>query len=235
MMTRPRLFALFAVSLCAALIALMPMRVAVGMIDPARFGLSARAVTGTIWRGQLRGVVIGEVPLGDFAARLSPLALLRGRAAFALVGITEPSARATLIATPGTIGVEGATFKLAGGAAFAPFPVDTIDLTEANVRLDDGRCLSASGQVRVNITGDFGGIRLGQGLVGMLRCDGDAVSTNLVSQSAMERVKLSLSPGKGYNATIIISGNTPERIQKLATIGFRETAQGLVMHVSGKF
>ena len=229
------LIGVFALTLFVALAALMPLRVALGAVDPARFGLSARTASGTIWHGQLRGVALGEVPLGDFAVALSPWQLLRGRAAFALVGMTDPASRATLIATPGTVGVDGATLKLAGGEAFAPLPVDSLDLTDANVRLDHGRCLSASGQMRVNTAGDIGGITLPQGLIGTLRCDGDAISSVLVSQSAMEQVRVSASPGKGYRATIIVHADTPEHILKLTAIGFRETAQGLVMQISGKF
>ena len=215
MASRNFLIGAFALTLLVALAALMPLRVALGTVDPARFGISARMASGTIWHGQLRGVALGEVPLGDFAVALSPWQLLRGRAAFALVGMADSASRATLIATPRMVGVDGVTLKLAGVAAFAPLPVDSLDLTDANVRLDHGRCLSASGQMRVNTAGDIGGITLPKGLVGTLRCDGDAISSVLVSQSAMEQVRLSVSPGKGYRATIIVHADTPERILKI--------------------
>ena len=82
---RSFLIGAFALMLFVAVVVLMPLRVALGAVDPARFGISARMVSGTIWHGQLRDVALGEVPLGDFAVALSPWQLLRGRAAFALV------------------------------------------------------------------------------------------------------------------------------------------------------
>ena len=235
MMPRTRLAAVFVAIFLFSLIAMMPLRFVVAWLLPTSISLNARAVTGSVWRGRFAGLGFGEAVLGDFDAAFMPSALLRGGLALRLSGVSDPASRATLVATFAGVGADDVTLQLGDGTAFAPLPIETVDIREASIRLAGNRCVSALGQVRVNIAANTLGIRLDQGLVGMLRCEGGALAANLVSQSAMERVVLRVSPGKGYLATIIIKPDTPEQIAKLSAIGFRESGQGFVMQLSGPF
>lgn len=227
-----RIVAVFCAIFVAALIMLMPLRAALTLISADKFGLSARAARGTVWHGHLVGVSAGGLSLGDFDAGLSPLQLLRGKAALSLVGA---SGRAVLVTTPARIGVDHATLTLSAGTAFAPLPIKSVDLSDVSVRLTRGRCSQATGQVKIDLAKDIGGINLGQGMVGTLRCEGAALTTTLVSQSAMERIMVSITPAQGYRATIIVRADTAARVASLTAAGFREGAQGMVMQISGVF
>jgi general secretion pathway protein N len=230
-----RTIILFGFALLLALVAMVPLRLIFAAVRPADLALSARAVTGSVWRGQLKGAAVAGLPLGDLNAGLSPFALLKGRASFALSSQNDPTARAILIATASRIGVDHATLKVKSRGAFSPLPIEGLDLSDVRFRLKAGRCAEASGQVRVDIADMIAGIRLDQGMVGTLRCDGDALGVTLVSQTAMERIIVRITPQQGYRATIIVAAGSADRAQQLSASGFRETAQGFVMQISGSF
>src|SRR4051794_8174959 len=71
--------------IAAALLALLlivatfPMRLALGLAGAGDAGVSARAVQGSVWSGELVDARLGALPLGTVRASLSPLALLGGR------------------------------------------------------------------------------------------------------------------------------------------------------------
>ncbi|QHL90855.1 type II secretion system protein GspN [Sphingomonas changnyeongensis] len=80
-----------------ALIALMPLRVVLGLMPPV---LAARAATGSLWSGRLVDARIGPLMLGDVQAGLDPLALLTGRVRLGLAGYV-PAFAARIEAGPG--------------------------------------------------------------------------------------------------------------------------------------
>ena len=78
--------ALFLAMFAAAVLAFLPMRLALGWAALDSQGFSAREVTGSVWSGRLVEARFGDVALGDLDASVSPLALLIGRARIALLG-----------------------------------------------------------------------------------------------------------------------------------------------------
>src|SRR5688572_29899141 len=74
-----------------SLLALLPLRLAIGGLGFADRGLTARAATGSVWLGALQEAQVGPVALGDVSARLNFMPLLLGRARLSLVG-ADPSA-----------------------------------------------------------------------------------------------------------------------------------------------
>ena len=235
MTLRRRLLSFFAAIAVVGAVALMPLGVGLSLIKPEAIGFSARATSGTVWSGRIDDAVIGPLALGDFDVRLSPLQLLLGRVSLALKNPVNRSEKITLVAVSGKQGFDHATLRIAAAHAFAPLPIDMIDLDDVSLRMANGRCVRASGKVRLGLGADLGGITLGQGLSGTLRCDSAAIGATLISQSAMERVLLRVTPRKGYRATIIVNAGSAERVAEMARLGFRETSQGMVMRVSGKF
>ena len=90
--------ALFLAFFVAALIAFLPLRLALGWFGLAEQGMTAREVTGSIWAGELREARFGQVALGDLSAGVSPLPLLVGRARVDLDGSgVPPAGRLSLI------------------------------------------------------------------------------------------------------------------------------------------
>jgi hypothetical protein len=64
------------------LIALLPLRVAVGLAAPDN--VTARSIEGSMWDGRIGDLRVGPLPLGTLDAGMNPLALLMGRAEFDL-------------------------------------------------------------------------------------------------------------------------------------------------------
>lgn len=230
-----RAILLFIGALILALIALFPLRLAVAAMGASGPLFTARSAEGVIWDGVLRDIAIDGVSLGDFSARLSPLALFTGKAAIDLRYLGSAQTGGTLVATFTEFGVDDVTAKLALPGAFAPLPVETIDLRDASVRFAGNRCASADGQVRVQLSGKIGGYAMGQEMIGSPRCDGDVLSLALASGSAMERITMRIVPDGQYTAKVIIKAADTDAGTKLSGAGFRETAAGHVMEISGRF
>jgi general secretion pathway protein N len=216
------------------LIALFPLRLAMaGLDDNAVLGV--RKAEGSIWRGTLRDVTAGELVLGDFSARLSALKLLTGRAHFRLQSLADPQLRGVLFATVTSWGVRDVDAKLALAGAFAPLPVDSLELTSIGVRFSGDACAQASGQVRLTLRGSIAGVDLNHMMVGPLRCDGKSISALLVSPSAMERVALRIDPKGSYAARLNVRPPDAEAAAKLSLAGFRDTPLGHEFAFNGKF
>lgn len=75
-----------ALLLLIALAALLPMRLAVDWAGLDRLGLTARSVSGTIWRGRIEAVRLGSIELGDADAWISPWPLLTGQMGIGFAG-----------------------------------------------------------------------------------------------------------------------------------------------------
>ena len=78
--------ALFLAMFALAMLAFLPMRLALGFAGLDAQGFSAREVRGSLWSGRLVEARFGDIALGDLDAGVSPLALLIGRARIALQG-----------------------------------------------------------------------------------------------------------------------------------------------------
>ncbi len=225
----------FTVVLIIALIAVFPLRLALGALGGTSALFTARVAEGSIWNGTLRDVSIDGVSLGHFSAKLSPLKLLSGTAAIQLRALSGEPAAATLIATFANYGADGVTTRLVLPGAFDPLPVESVDLKDASVRFSRNGCASADGQVRVTLAGTLAGISLGQQLLGIPRCDGKILTLALVSQSAMERITLRIVPDGQYSAKLLIRASDADMAGKLNAAGFREASEGHFVEISGRF
>lgn len=231
-MRRQRSIAIAVVALL--LIAFFPMRLALaGLGSNALVGI--RTVEGSVWRGRLRGVTAGEIVLGDFTARLSPWWLPLGRGYVDLRSLDDPTLKGTLFASFWNWGVRDMDARLSLGGAFAPLPVESLELTGAGVRFVDNACAQAAGQLRLTLRGSVNGVALDQSMTGPLRCDGKAVAALLVSASAMERVSLRVTPDGGYAARLNIRASDAAASLKFTQAGFRDTPLGHEFAFSGKF
>ena len=229
-----RVYAVSLVALLLALIAFFPLGLALQIAGLDGRLFAARSVEGSVWNGTLRDVSIDGVPLGDFASSLSPIRLLTGVAAIRLQGAQGgPTAVAT--SSLSALGVEALSASFANRSAFAPLPVERVELKNAAASFRNGQCVSASGLVRVQLASELAGVPLGQTLTGTPRCDGPILSVPLVSQSQMERVLLRLSPDGQYEAKLLMKAQDAATAVKLTAMGLPETQQGHVMTLAGRF
>lgn len=220
------------------LIASFPMRLALSLAGAEAAGISARAVHGSVWSGELVDARIGALSLGTVHARLSPPALLAGRIELAFV---RRDARLGPLAgrlhggdARGLSGLDGAV-SLSGGLGM--IPVDAIRFEDASARFEAaGRCVAAGGRVRLSIAARIAGLDLSRGLSGPLACVDGRVQAVLASQSGMERLTLSFDGGGAWRARLAIAvDRDPAMAAALALLGFRPGAGGFVLVTNGRF
>lgn len=156
----------------AALVLCFPLRLALAAIP----GLAARDVQGPALWGEVYDLRFGPVALPYARAGVLPwgglwLAApdLHGR-----VGPTGVSGLTGTLPLPG--GVEGVT---------------EAGLTDLTVRFDDGRCVAASGAVRVTIPTPTGPLPL----TGEARCAGPDLAVALEGPGGLEKVVLRVGAG----------------------------------------
>jgi general secretion pathway protein N len=227
--------ALFGAIFVVALIALMPMRLALGWAGLGDLGLSARRVRGSVWLGELSEAEAAGLDLGDVAARVSPVPLLIGRARIALKGEGDAPLQGALRLSRHSLGVDDLTAGVTGGAAFAPLPVTELDFDDVTAQFSDGACDHADGRVRVTLAGAIGGVQLPQAMAGTARCDGNALLLPLASAAGTESLDIRLTGGGSYRADLAMRTGDPQLAAKLQLAGFRPSANGYLLSVQGWF
>lgn len=234
--TGPRAF--FGAAFVIALIAFLPLRLAMGWFDLGNTGLTARQVEGSLWYGTLREASFGGVALGDLRARLSPIQLLVGRARIDLAGTGKADARpfrGAIGVSRHSFGIDDLTATLPAGNVFAPMPVSSLEFDDVSVRFQDGNCQKAEGRVRAAISGDLAGVSLGQGMTGTARCDAGALLLPLASQAGTENIALRLWPSGRFRGELTVQVSDPAAIEKLRLSGFQATPNGYRLSIEGRF
>lgn len=179
----------FLAILLLSLVALLPLRFAVGWLGYADKGLSAREASGSLWLGALAEARFGTVPLGDVTTRLRFLPLLIGRARLDLERENGLSGGVTL--SRHGFGIDDATGTI-DGPVVADLPPPTFELNDLSFRFEDNLCAHAEGLVKARFAGELGGVPLSSGFSGEARCDGPALLLPLVSQSGTDRLDMRL-------------------------------------------
>lgn len=229
--TRPA--ALFLALLLVALIVFLPMRLVLGFAAPA--GFSARAVSGTVWRGRLSEARVGSIALGDLRAGLSPFDLLIGRVRLRVRGDSGADPlRATITVARHGLQLDGVNAALPGATLFAPLPVSSLMLDDVAVRFRDGLCEAASGRVRTGLAGDLGGVALGGSLEGAVRCEATALLVPLASAAGDQSIVLRIRGDGRYRADLSTTPADPTMAARLAAIGFRRNGAAMRLTVEGR-
>jgi general secretion pathway protein N len=180
----------FLAALLFSLVALLPLRLALGWFGFADKGLAAREATGSVWLGALSDARFGNAPLGDVATRLRVLPLLIGRARLDLEQ-ADDGLSAGVIASRHGFGIDDASGRIEA-PALAELPTPTLDLNDFSVRFSDGLCVHAEGLVKARFSGELGSVPLNAGFSGEARCDGQALLLPLASQSGSDRLEVRL-------------------------------------------
>lgn len=234
--TRPT--ALFGAMFVIALIVLMPMRFALGVIGLGNYGLTARDVTGPVWSARINEAHVGDVDLGDLRAGLSPLSLLLGRARLGITGIgpAEPDRlHGAVEVSRHSFGIASMTAAVPVGGALGGLPVSRLDLNDVSVRFDNGSCSEAQGRVKAMLSGGIPGLALSQGMTGAARCDGGALLLPLVSQAGTESVNLKVKADGRYRGELIVQTTDPALGAGLTLAGFVANGSGYALSIEGHF
>ncbi len=222
----------FLAAFAFALVALIPLRVAVAWIGGP---LAAREATGSLWLGMLKEAQFGPVPLGDVQARLNLLPLFLGRARLSLARDEEGGGRfsgAVSVSRHG-FGIEDMTGQLRTGRLFAPVPVAALDLDDFSVHFSNGLCESAEGRVRAGLSGEIAGIALPASVAGDARCAEGALLLPLASPAG--QLALSIRADGRYRIDLSVRPTDPASAARLAAGGFRPSAEGYSRRIEGSF
>ena len=228
---------LFLAMFAVAMLALLPLRLVLGWAGLDDQGFTARQVRGSVWSGRLSEARFGDLALGDLDARVSPLALLIGRARIALESRNSgaQALSGTVELSRNRAGVIGATGPIEPGSAFAPLPVTALNLDEVSVRFVDGACEAAEGRVRAEIAGTFLGATLPGAVSGTARCDGGALLLPLVSAAGTEGAALRLWADGRYRAELTLVPSDPAVATRLDTAGFVANGAARMLAIEGRF
>lgn len=229
---------LFLAMFAAAMLAFLPLRLALGWAGIDEQGFTAREVRGTLWSGRLGEARFGELALGDLDAGVSPLRLLIGRARVWMRGdAPDPAARLTgaVEVSRGTASVLDASGPMVPGNAFAPLPVTALNLDEVSVRFVDGVCESAEGRVRADLGGTFLGATLPGSVSGTARCDAGALLLPLTSAAGGEGANLKLWADGRYRAELTLVPGDPLVAARLDGAGFVANGAARMLGVEGRF
>ncbi len=214
----------------AMLIVLLPLRLGAGLVGLDRLGVSAGAMSGLVWSGEVADARAGPLPLGRVHVSLNPLPLLLGEARLRFTGRPRKTApgetglSGLVAGSRNSVAVRGLVGSLEAGALGTGLPVGAVTFTDFAARWDAGRCVEAAGRVRADLTGPVAGLPLGS-LSGTPRCAGDALLLPLESGSGRERLDLRIAPG-GTTASFLVTGADPSLVPALAGAGFRPDAEG---------
>lgn len=209
----------------AALIALFPMRIALSLAGGQ--AISAKSVSGPVWHSRIEDLAAGPVRAGNVTARLRLLPLLVGRLELGLERDgADPPLEGAIVAGSGGRGVK----RMSGALGFnapAPFSLMKLDLSDATLRFSGGRCVGASGGIRIAADpGLVKSLSLASTFSGQLKCaDGLAVA-QLASQSGLERLRIEADEGGIVAASLFLTGLRGEAGPALALAGFKPVPGG---------
>ncbi|MET0180327.1 MAG: type II secretion system protein N [Novosphingobium sp.] len=220
----------------AALIAALPLRVALCWSGADARGLSAREVGGTVWDGWIGQLRLGALPLGDVEAGLRPLPLLIGRREFALERIgpaTTPEFSAIASGGSGWLALREVEGQVALGDGLGDLPASAIGFRGFRMALDDGRCREAGGQVSLILASISQLMPGGIALSGTARCDKGALYVPMTGPTGMEKLFLRLQGDGRWRADLVLRGLPVEVSAPLLDLGFAARPGGIGMSASG--
>lgn len=218
-----------------ALVALLPLRLAVSWMALEERGLSARAASGSLWFGMLQEARLGPVPLGDVSARLNLLPLFLGKARLALASEDPDNGiSGAIVATRSGFAFDSIDGRL-GGLVLPHVPVGRVELDDFSAGFANGQCVMAGGRLRVFAGGDLAALGLANGLSGVPRCDGEALLLPLAGRSGLERIDIRLFADGRYRAELRVAAGDPAMGQRLAAAGLQPVAGGYGLRFDGRF
>lgn len=230
--------AVFAVTVLAR----FPLGTALGWAD---LPVGYRGVSGTLWDGEVSGLIVDGERIGDAAIRVHFLPLLTGqvRAEIALSGRGLNGA--------GTISLRGGRFVARDAETVADlsrfgladvFGQPLRGRLDATIRevifaMGDGGCIAADLDVSTDALAQSLGVYGGDGLelAGQGRCEEQDLVIPLAGENAnaVIRAELRLQPDGRYRSSLAVTPRQPGFASFLTQVGFRDDGGTFVAERSG--
>ena len=226
----------FVAAFLFALLALLPLGLALRWLGMDDRGFAAREAQGSVWLGIVREARFGSVPLGDLEARLRAFPLAIGRARVDLRHSGEGEGfEGGITVSRHAFGIDDVEARLLPAPSVGPLPAASFDLSDLSAHFSDGVCASAEGLVKASLSGDAAGIPLPRTLSGNARCDGGALLLPLAAQSGMERLDLRLFEDGRYRVELLLRPADESARQRLAAAGFTASGAAFALRTEGHF
>lgn len=217
----------------AGLVALLPLRLAIGLAAPEN--VTARSIEGTVWSGRIGDLRAGPLPLGTLDAGMKPLPLLLGWAEFALG--REGASPFTAVAS-----ARGSELRLAGvnGLVVLPdglggLPVTSLSFGDLSVTMADGSCAQAQGRLGMTLASPGPLLPDAISLSGKARCERGALVVPMQGPGGMERMTMRINGDGRWQADLVLTGLPPEVSAPLVQSGFTARPGGIGIGTSGQF
>jgi general secretion pathway protein N len=223
---------LFLLAFFVLLISGFPLSAALKMAGLEQQNVSWRNASGTIWRGEIEGLVYDIYPVGTVQHRLRLLPLLTGRADADIVvsgGALRGQGRVQVGA--GAIQLSNSRFDVNVGAYGLKDPTDSLirgNLLVTAERLHFTRkgCIEAAGEIESDALVYSAKIYGAEGFVlkGPAACDGDKLRVVMEGRSARDAavVNTVLQPNLDYTAEITVNSTNIELGAALSLYGFQK-------------
>ena len=222
----------FGALLLLSLLALVPLRVALGgLVDQ---GFTARQVAGTVWYGRIGELSLRARRLGTFEVRLDPGPLLIGAVNLGFHRMDDPNGNldGTFVAGS-TRGIRSTSGRLAIAGLVGKLPVDTLQLDGVTMLFRGGQCAEASGRVIMLVAAPLPGLG-GVQYQGAPRCEGERVRFVLAGPSGAGEVEFYLRSNGELRAWLRVPRGDPATAAALSAAGFRESPEGWVLSAEGR-
>ena len=221
----------FVTLLLLSLLALVPLRIAVGGL--VNEGFTARQVAGTVWYGRIGELSLGTRRLGTFEVRLDPGPLLIGAVRLGFNRMDDPngSLDGTLVAGSAH-GIASTSGRLAIAGIAGQIPLDTLQLDGVTILFRGGQCVEASGRVTMLVAAPLPGLS-GAQFQGAPRCEGERVRFVLAGPAGAE-VEFFVRANGELRAWLRLPPANPAAAAALSAAGFRQSAQGWMLSAESR-
>ncbi len=224
----------FVALLLLSLIALVPLRVAIGGL--ADRGFTARQVAGTIWYGRIGELSLRGSRLGTFEVALDPGPVLIGAIELGFDRMDDPQGPLGGTFVGGSkSGIRTSSGRLSIAGLIGKIPADVVTLDAVTILFKGGQCIEASGTIGIAIAAPLPGLGAVQ-YRGTPTCDRDRVRFLLSGPAGGGTVELQIRSTGDLRAVLRIP-NADVAVGAAAALsaaGFSETAQGWTLSAQGK-
>lgn len=217
----------------AGLLALLPLRLAIGLAAPET--VTARSIEGSVWGGRIGDLRIGPLPLGTLDAGLKPWPLLLGRAEFALMRDGPAPFAASASASGSGVRLTGVNGVVTLPDGMGGLPVTSLSFGDLSVTMANGRCAEAEGTMGMALASPGPLLPDAISLSGKARCEGGSLVVPMQGPGGMERLTMRVAGDGRWQADLVLTGLPAEAIAPLVQGGFTARPGGIGIGTSGQF
>jgi general secretion pathway protein N len=212
--------------LCA--IPLVPLGTAVNALQLKRAGLEVEHIEGNLWEGQMYGVKLGPIDLGDVQSKMSLEDLKSGRVRLDLTGSEETTAQLKGGFSFGWGGVGIDRFNLALPVMAGPPPIGgvTLILDDLTAKFPRGECADGRGEIRAYLNGALPTVGLPNEMSGPALCREGNLAFDLASRDGNAIEEVTILGVNKYKISLFIRPQNPRVTEVLQAKGFRPYLDG---------